>query len=249
MRMLIMIGVIFTVLNPFPSAAAADQEPDRAQLAASIETLEKELVAKHGESVRARLGRGMNQVASLWTPADGDAAAFEAFVRTHFAADEETRLAMFQRLETVFEQLNGLMLDASRQLRMHLDVDKGEILPFDKILAAYAPSAHLSTDLFENKIAFVVLLNFPLTDLDERLEKGEQWTRRQWAEARLAQPFGSRVPAEVSQAIGQASAAADAYISGYNIHMHQLINDREERLFPEGMRLISHWNLRDELKA
>jgi hypothetical protein len=44
-------------------------------------------------------------------------------------------------------------------------------------------------------------------------------------------------------------ADGDAYIAGYNIWMHHLIDDRGRRLFPSGLRLISHWNLRDELKA
>jgi hypothetical protein len=31
--------------------------------------------------------------------------------------------------------------------------------------------------------------------------------------------------------------------------MHHLVDAKGERLFPKGLRLISHWNLRDELKA
>jgi hypothetical protein len=31
--------------------------------------------------------------------------------------------------------------------------------------------------------------------------------------------------------------------------MHHLVGDDGERLFPPGMRLLSHWNLRDEIKA
>ena len=38
-------------------------------------------------------------------------------------------------------------------------------------------------------------------------------------------------------------------ISGYNIWMHHLLDADGQRLFPAGKRLITHWNLRDELKA
>ena len=31
--------------------------------------------------------------------------------------------------------------------------------------------------------------------------------------------------------------------------MHHLVDEQGRRPFPKGMRLISHWNLRDELKA
>ena len=31
--------------------------------------------------------------------------------------------------------------------------------------------------------------------------------------------------------------------------MHHLVDDKGQRLFPPKMRLLSHWNLRDEIKA
>jgi len=42
---------------------------------------------------------------------------------------------------------------------------------------------------------------------------------------------------------------ADLYIAQYNVWMHHLLDEKGERLFPKGLRLITHWNLRDELKA
>ncbi|HUP65801.1 MAG TPA: hypothetical protein VM557_11035 [Thermoanaerobaculia bacterium] len=217
-------------------------------LQTSIEKLETELVAQHGEAERPRIQRGLRQVSTFWLPQDGDAEELEQFVKANFATGE-TRDAMFDRLQIAFEQINGLMLDAVRELRMYTDLNRGPILPFDRILSGYDPSAHLNEDLFANKLAFVVLLNFPLTTLDERVANGESWTRRQWAEARLAQGFNRRVPAEVNLAIAQASAAADSYIAEYNIWMHHLLDHQGRRLFPEKLRLLSHWNLRDELKA
>ena len=89
------------------------------------------------------------------------------------------------------------------------DVDIGPLRAIDRRLAAFDPSAHLSDDLFGHKIAFVALLNFPLTTLEERLARGLGWTRRQWAETRLAQQFSTRVPASVNEApLLQAAAAA-----------------------------------------
>jgi hypothetical protein len=235
------------------AAALAQAPPPEApvtiDLKPTLEKLESELVARHGEAIRPRLQRGLRQASALWRPSDGDAAAFEAFVRANFAADPAVRDAMFERLQGAFEQLGGLMLEAVRELRMHADVDRGPILPFDQVLAGYDPSAHLNDDLFENKIAFVVLLNFPLATLDELVAEGESWSRRRWAEARLAQPFSKRVPAEVNLALANASSAADAYIADYNIWMHHLVDAKGNRLFPEKLRLITHWNLRDELKA
>jgi hypothetical protein len=243
----ILLGLLLMPLNHRPVAA---QEPaGLAELELAAEHVETELVAEHGETIRPRLRQGLDQVLSFWRLEDGDAAAFQDFVRTHFAADPDHRDAMFQRLEATFEQLGGLMLEAVRQLRMHTDVEQGDVLPFDLLLAAYNPGAHLSADLFANRVAFVALLNFPLTTLEERLAGAGAWSRRDWAEARLAQRFSRRVPAEVSQAATRAGADASAYVSGYNIWMHHLVDDQGRRLFPAGMRLISHWNLRDEIKA
>ncbi|HET9481619.1 MAG TPA: hypothetical protein VFP98_07685, partial [Candidatus Polarisedimenticolia bacterium] len=155
----------------------------------------------------------------------------------------------FDRLEFAFERLGGYMTSLERDLRRGVDLEIGPILPLDPVLAAYSPRAHVSEDLFANKLAFTVLLNFPQTTLAERLEQSEGWSRRQWAEARLAQQFSTRVPAEVNQAITAAFAEADTYISNYNIYMHHLVDARGARLFPEKLRLITHWGLRDELKA
>ena len=47
----------------------------------------------------------------------------------------------------------------------------------------------------------------------ERLAQGERWSRREWAEARLANRFARRVPAAVNQGIARASADADLYIN------------------------------------
>ena len=211
--------------------------------------LEKELVAKYGESQSPRVQKGLKQVVDFWHAEDGDAAAFEDFVRTNFAGDQTTLDVMYSRFEYLLEQLNGHMNEIGLAFRQQLELDLGPIYPFDEIFAAYSPNAHVTDDFFKNKLAFIVLLNFPLTTLNERLTNGEQWSRRQWAEVRLAQRFSKRIPAEVNQAVAEAASVTDQYISEYNIYMHHLIDAQGNRLFPPKMRLLSHWNLRDELKA
>ena len=215
----------------------------------SIRKLEGELVAKYGETQRARVRRGLEQVARFWRAEDGDAASFEDFVRTNFAGEQATLNALFERFEHNLEQIDGHMQEIGREFRQQSDLDIGQILPFDDLFAGYDPSAHVTDDFFQNKLAFIVLLNFPLTTLQERLNEGEKWSRRQWAEVRLAQRFSKRIPAEVNLAIAQASAESDRYIAEYNIWMHHLVDAQGNRLFPSKLRLLSHWNLRDEIKA
>jgi hypothetical protein len=216
---------------------------------ADTQKLEKELVARYGEAQRARVARGIKQCAQFWRAEDGNAAAFAEFVRGNFAGDQAAVDTVFTRYQTLLEQLDGHLLEIVRTFRTQADLDLGPIMPYDEIFAGYDPSAHSNDDFFRNKLAFVVLLNFPLTTLEERLANGAQWSRRQWAEARLAQRFSRRVPAAVSLDIAAAVSRADQYVAGYNIWMHHLLDDRGERLFPAKMRLLSHWNLRDQIKA
>jgi hypothetical protein len=51
------------------------------------------------------------------------------------------------------------------------------------------------------------------------------------------------------QQASKVSAEGEAYIADYNIYMGNILNDDKETLFPEDMVLLSHWNLRDEIKA
>ena len=152
-------------------------------------------------------------------------------------------------MEFSLESLDGHMNEIARDFRRQADLDLGQIYPFDEVLAGYDPSAHFVDDSFRNRLAFAVLLNFPITTLEQRLAEGERWTRRQWAEARLAERFSKRVPAQVNLQITEAAAEADRYISQYNIWMHHLVDAKGQRLFPPKLRLLSHWNLRDEIKA
>ena len=207
------------------------------------------LLREHGDAETERIENGVDQVLLYWRSTDGDAASFGEFVRSQFIPSGETLDATFARLEYAFERTEGYFLSLSRDLRQGVDLEIGPMLPIDQRLAGYDPAAHLSDDLFENKLAFVVLLNFPTSTLEQRLKEGRSWSRRRWAETRLAQRFTSRVPAGVSQAITAAFVEADSYINSYNIYMHHLLTPSGERLFPEGLRLISHWGLRDELKA
>ncbi|HUP61091.1 MAG TPA: hypothetical protein VNA69_11790 [Thermoanaerobaculia bacterium] len=223
--------------------------PALAQSQEQMQKIEADLVSKYGEGQRARIQRGMKQVAQFWRADDGDAAAFEDLVRTHFAGDQATLDALFNRMQFVLESLGGHMSEISRDMRWQSDLDVGPVLPFDEIMAAYDPSAHVNDDFFKSKLAFVVLLNFPLTTLEQRLTVGEKWTRREWAEAILGLNYSKRIPSDVNQEVSRAAADASQYVATYNIWMHHLLDAKGNRLFPAKMRLLEHWNLRDEIKA
>ncbi|MCZ6649389.1 MAG: hypothetical protein O7D35_01870 [Acidobacteria bacterium] len=216
---------------------------------AARERAAEELLAQHGSAHEERIHRGVDQLARMWRESDGNTEAFVQFARDEFLPAGDLLDDTFNRFEYVSESLDGYFNAMIRDLRRGVDLEIGPLLPLDRRLAAFNSAAHLSDDLFNGKIAQTALLNFPLTDLQEKLTQGGNWTRRQWAEARLTDRFDTRVPASVGQAMTAAAASADTYISNYNIYMHHLLTPDGRRLFPEGLRLISHWGLRDELKA
>ena len=234
---------------PILAALATAAEPG---VERSLQAEASELVALHGEAQRPRIERGLRQAASLWRRADGDAAAFRALARAQFLSDPAGLDRLFHRLEEALEQLDGSAREVNRALSRHAALDLEPLQPVDPLLAAFDASAHLDDDLFDGTIAFAALLNFPLTTLEERLAAGEGWSRRQWAEARLAGRFARRVPADVNQAIARATAASEQYVSRYNLYAHHLVTgswEKPERPFPRGLRLLSHWNVRDQVKA
>ena len=243
-----MIATTLLLASALGAAPAALPAPPRT-LATPAARVSKALLARHGEAQRARIDRGVAQVAAFWRTSDGDPRAFEAFCLAHFLPSGPSLDATFERLEASFEAIEGHGVEIARELSRWAQLDAGPELPIDALLDAVDPSAHVTDDLFAGKVAFVALLNVPLTTLDERLARGAGWSRREWAAARLASRFALRVPAEVKQGIARAGARADGYVAGYNLFVHHLLSEKGERLFPKGKRLLSHWNLRDELKA
>jgi len=215
----------------------------------TIQSVTDELVSKYGEDHRDRIAKGVDQVARFWRKDDGDADEFSRFCREYYMADSTVRQQTADRYEAMLAGIGKYLTEMNRDLNWHLDVVTGPLLPIDYLSAGFSPWAHLSDDMFATKIAFVALLNFPLFTLKEKLDYGSTWSRPQWAQVKLAAWFSSRVPADVSQNVHDATLASDAYISQYNIHMHHLLTPDGSRPFPKGKRLITHWNLRDELKA
>ncbi len=215
----------------------------------NTEEVIKRLNDKFGPSSAERIRRGVQQVANLWTEADGSQEEFAQFCEEQFIADSAKLHETLLRYEKNLEQIYGLNNRMQLVLQEAIQVDIGPILPVDLLFANFDPFAHLDDDFFKTKLAMTALLNFPLYTLEQRLQLGKGWTREQWAEARLVQRFAQRVPAEVQQRISEAFVSADHYISNYNIHMHRLVTPEGERLFPDGLKLISHWGIRDELKA
>ncbi len=213
------------------------------------ERVVRALVERHGAAHEGRIRRGVEQVATFWRAEDGSAEDFAGFCEAHFLADPGALDATFARFERAFEALGGHEVALVRTLREPLDLDWGPNLPVDLLFGALNPFDHLSEDLFRTRVAFAALLNFPLMTEREVAALDKPPTRDEWARIRLAQAFALRIPGELKQEQTLAATIANHYIDGYNIHTSALRLPSGERPFPDGPKLISHWGLRDHIKA
>lgn len=194
--------------------------------------------------------RGVEQVAALWQENDGSEADFQYLVSRSYAGTCEEKQMLYNRLAYIIEQCNQSadMLNNTLQEPTTL-LGKGEPTQVDWIISGYSPMAHFAEDMFANKIAHICVLNFPHYSLEEKNTLGKDWSRQEWAYARLGDVFTDRVPGKVMATYSQALSEAENYIAGYNIMMHCLRNEQGEQLWQEPIALLSHWNLRDELKS
>lgn len=195
------------------------------------------------------LARGVKHAASLWRKEDGTPGDFVNFVKANYIPDEERRRIIFGKISDYFESMAGNFNEITLSLRRTLDLSVGDIDEVDRMFGNYSVDSHVQEDFYSNKIAFVIALNFPYYNLEEKEKMGPGWDRMQWAMARMGDMFVSRVPAELTQKVVEATGNSEMYIAEYNVHMGKLRTDDGRQLFPDGMVLLSHWNLRDELKA
>jgi hypothetical protein len=216
---------------------------------ATVSSVIDNLKNKHDQALHVRIEKGVTATANLWRESDGSVADFETFCAENFIADNEELDYVFDAVTKNFEYLNGYMNRIVLELNRSVHEDVGPLHNIDKMFGAYSPSSHIQDDFYANKIAFVITLNFPYYSLKEKNELGANWNDRQWGFARLGEAFNARVPAQLLQEYNQVYSDARLYISEYNIFAGKLINDKGETLFPESMKLLAHWNIRDEIKS
>ena len=194
--------------------------------------------------------RGVEQAAALWTARDGSQQEFEQLVNDYYCTTDSARQALYESLSRIFENVyqsaDMLTVELLRPTQL---TNAAEPQSPDWIMSGYSPLAHFSDDMFANKLAFITIINFPHYTLEEKNTLGRHWSRQEWAYARMGDVFTTRVPAEVKTRMAQVLAEAENYIADYNIYMGNLRTEDDRQLWPEDKILLSHWNLRDELKA
>ena len=207
------------------------------------------IMEEQPEADRTLVEKGVAQAAALWESEDGSEQAFKDFAKENYLSDPEARKTLFDKLSTAFEIFYGTSNQVAVRLQSPIHLAGPEPTEIDYILAGFNPYSHLSDDLFANKTAFITILNFPFYTLQEKNTLGKNWNRLEWAYARMGDQFTTRIPAKIQAEQAKVLSESESYIASYNIMMGHLLTDDGRRLFPEDMVLLSHWNLRDELKS
>jgi len=213
----------------------------------AIENTIDTLASKNTNADKALIEKGVRQVARLWQIQDGTETEFNSFCSKNFVADTAEKKQMFLKISDYLEAIYGNFNEMTLRLQRNVHEATGPLLPIDEAFAAYNPAAHFSDDFYDNKLAFTIALNFPQLSLPEKESLGNN--RLAWAYARLGDQFTKRIPANLQQAYSQTLSDADVYISNYNIYAGHLLDEKGEKIFPNDMILLAHWNLRDEIKA
>jgi hypothetical protein len=238
---------ITTILFVITCMIACKENSQKKEISHSvIEKASAELVSKDRNN-QALIEKGVKQTAKLWQQQDGSEADFVQFCLDNYIADPSEKEQFFLKISKYMEAISGNFNEMSLELQRNIHEATGPLLKIDEQFAAYSPNSHVSDDMYANKLAFIIILNFPEYSLSEKEMLGDN--RLLWAYARLGDMFTSRVPSEVQQAVSKANSDADVYISNYNIYAGHLLDKSGKKIFPEDMILLSHWNLRDEIKA
>ena len=255
---LIIISVIIAGCNNENKETTMNNKNVSGISQAHIDSAIDELVNKYGEKHRNRIEKGVKQIAALWrtkpidasdNSVDGTPNDFNEFCKNNFVADSTKLSALFESCQTHLEVILGHFNKISLDLKRPVHLEGYDVTIADEILAGYEPSDNLVNDMFANKFAFLVALNFPYFTFEEKETLGQNWSRREWAYARLGDIFTTRIPSTLNQQYSQIISNADAYITSYNIYVGNLVDDAMKTYFSKDLKLISHWNLRDEIKS
>jgi len=136
-----------------------------------------------------------------------------------------------------------------RNLRRWSELRGDEFPGVDDLMARFDPAPDLSDQLYRQQLAFVALLNFARPELGEMLAHGHEWSNDRWAEARIAQHFGARIPAELNDLARKVGHAANVFVQEFHVPVGQMVDASGRTWFDPDRKLIAHWLVREQIKA
>jgi len=207
------------------------------------------LVGKFGHEHLKRIMRGVEWAAYYWEKEDGTTDDFSKFCEDYFVANQEELQKLIKNFEFLLEEVFGRTLELYKSLKNPIILEGPPISKWDRFFARFDPFSAIQRTLFDCKIAFVALLNFPSHSTAELLKRENKLTRQEWIECRLTDCMRHRAPDILERNINNAYLEAEVYIDEYNIYSGNLVGPDGKVLFEDNKKLLSHWGIRDELRG
>ncbi|MEG0518688.1 MAG: hypothetical protein RR555_07455 [Bacteroidales bacterium] len=228
------------------------------------------LCSKHNSINKFLIEKGVRQTAGMWQADSLPAADFATFCLKNWIAHDSAKEQVLMRASDHLN--NHRYISATRNASEYYSRHTGYKTAIDTMFDKSVPSFSLSREYFKNKIPYYMALNFPQYTLEEKERLGKDWSMKEWAYARMGDRFTKPEKRNTSKRIASvnnstsaqksASSAANSqkedplkklsaskYIADYNIYMGHVLAPKGEKNFDKNMILLSHWNLRDEIKA
>lgn len=229
---------------------------DKTQENQDISLIVKEICNKYNITNNFLVEKGVKQAAEMWQTDSLPPEEFAIFCITNWIANDSEK-----------EQV---LIRASEHLNNHRYINAGggttdyyyrrteKKMQIDNMFDKSIPTISLTPGYFKNKIPYYMALNFPQYSLTEKENMGKNWSTKEWAYARMGDRFttpqknrhntaGNGKPKNSSDSLRNLSASK--YVADYNIYMGHVLSPKGDKNFDPNMILLSHWNLRDEIKA
>lgn len=206
------------------------------------------VAARHGPAAADRAAAGIARAAARWRDDDGSAEAFAALCAEHWVEEADDRARLLDRLEAVIDAVDGHLYEIRRALRRWTDLEGPALPAFDGLAAVFDPAPGLDDQWYAQRLAFAALLNFDAPDLATMQAAGHAWSADDWAAARVAQRFRSRLSPALGHARRAALHAADDFVNAQHVQVGHLVDADGRRVGGLGRPLVAHWLVRQAIR-
>lgn len=218
-----------------------------------------ELSSKHQLIDTLLAAKGVRQAARMWQADSLPAADFAAFCLQNWIARDSDKEQVLIRAADHLN--NHRYFGAAGSATDYYYRHTGKKMAIDNMFDKSLPRLSLTPAYYKNKIPYYIALNFPQYTLEEKESLGRNWDMKEWAYARMGDRFTSPANKGRNNTQGHSNVSgtndkdpllklsASKYIADYNIYMGHVLDPKGKKNFDENMILLSHWNLRDEIKS
>ena len=209
----------------------------------SIRMVQDQITKKPGQQSSELIIKGTAQLAKNWRSSDGSNKDYVQFCLSNFLVPSDLK-PNFQRILKNQEKQNGYLAKicySINESESFTDVKEEKV---DLFFRKSIPEANI----YKEKLAFFIQLNFPFYTLDEKRKNGKNWDREKWAMVRLGDLYAERQDSDFKPDAVDEVKAFEKYIGKYFFRMDHISLPDGTYPFGKPLTLHSHFGLRDNLK-